>query len=251
MMAGSNKYREYLNNIRFHYIKPDTPILPIGFGRFTQKLKLGTKFEVFNTRFPSNGRQLKRLLQDIFYIPKMSTCAIGGLINEGVRQMPSDHAFVNVGVWKGYTLFAGMAGNDDKVCIGVDNFTEFGDPKDAFCENFERYRSLQHHFFEMGYRDYFVQEHQRPIGFYIYDGEHSYENQLNGLQVAEPFFGENCIILIDDANYDEVQQGTADFIAHSQNHYEVIFSQTTFCNAHPTFWNGIIMLQRVSSTHIK
>ena len=237
---------DFVRGIRFRYIKPQTPIIPIGFDRFSQRLKLGVKFEVFNTRFPRNGRRIKRLLRPVFYIPRMSTCAVGGIINEGVRQMPAGSAFVNVGVWKGYTLLSGMVGNEDKVCIGVDNFSEFGEQKDDFYENFEAYRSSQHHFCEMDYRDYFAQEHQQSIGFYIYDGEHSYQNQLKGLQTAEPFFAGGCIILIDDANYDEVQQGTADFIACSPHNYEVIFNQTTYCNSHPTFWNGIMILQRSS-----
>lgn len=239
-------FLEFVNNIGFRYINPQTPLLPIGFERFTQKLRLGVKFEIFNTRFPCNGRNIKNLLKHIFYIPRMSTCAIGGIINEGVRQMSSDHAFVNVGVWQGYTMFAAMVGNEDKTCIAVDNFSEFGGPKQAFCENFEQYRSPQHRAYEMGYRNYFAQEHQQPIGFYVYDGEHSYENQLKGLQTAEPYFADDCIILVDDTNYDEVQAGTNDFIAQSSHDYEVIFEQNTYCNSHPTFWNGIMILQRRS-----
>ncbi len=96
----------------------------------------------------------------------------------------------------------------------------------------------------MDYVEYFSQIHSGPIGFYIYDGNHSYGSQLMGLRAAEPFLSENSVILIDDANYDEVRNSTMDFIDDSSYKYEVILDQTTFCNYHPTLWNGVIVLQR-------
>lgn len=239
------KYREFINRIKFRFVRPHTPLLPVGFERFSQKLKFGVKFELFNTHFPRNGRDLRERIESICHIPKMSTCAIGGMINEAVHQMPANQAFVNVGVWNGFSLLSGMVGNADKTCIGVDNFSEFGGPKEDFCERFNEFRSANHHFYEMDYEAYFRQEHNGPIGFYIYDGEHSYTNQLKGLQIAEPYFAEDCLILVDDTNYDEARQGTIDFIENSPNEYEIIFERETFCNSHPTFWNGVMVLRRV------
>lgn len=42
----------------------------------------------------------------------------------------------------------------------------------------------------MDYEQYFLTKHKGKIGFYIYDGDYSYKNQLKGLQIAEPFFAE-------------------------------------------------------------
>ena len=39
----------------------------------------------------------------------MSTFAIGAIINRAVRQLPGGQAYLNVGVWNGFTLLAGMA----------------------------------------------------------------------------------------------------------------------------------------------
>lgn len=239
-------YCEFINRINFRIFKPDTPILTLGFDRFTQRLRFGVKLEIYNTCFPRNGRNLKRKLSRICYIPKMSTCAIGGIINQGVYQMSPENAFVNVGVWKGFSLLCGMAGNAEKTCIGVDNFSEFGGPKSDFYDNFRQYRSANHHFYEMDYVEYFSQVHDKRIGFYIYDGEHSYENQLKGLQIAEPHFAKNCLILVDDTNYEEARRGTKDFVKQSPYTYEVIFDRRTYCNSHPTFWNGVMILQRTS-----
>jgi hypothetical protein len=138
-----------------------------------------------------------------------------------------------------------MAGNGRKKCIGVDNFSEFGGPREAFLTRFNAYKGTSHRFFEMDYREYFSQVHREPIGFYVYDGNHSYSNQLTGLEAAEPFFSQGSIILIDDANYDHVRRATMDFIDKSSFEYKIVLDQTTFCNNHPTLWNGVIVLQRV------
>lgn len=242
-------YIDYVSHITFRLIKPHTPIIPLGFERFALGMKLGLlfraifRFETFNTRLPRHNQAMKHRLRPIINIPKMSTFAIGALVNRGVRQMSTHEVFVNVGVWHGFTLLAGMADNDNRVCIGVDNFSQYGGPKESFDERFEEHRSSNHHFYEMDYADYFSEVHRESIGFYIYDGVHNYEEQLRGLRTAEPYFSERCIVLIDDINYPDVRQAVADFLATSPHTYRA-FSETTFCNSHPTFWNGIMILQR-------
>jgi hypothetical protein len=176
----------------------------------------------------------------------MSTFAIGAIINRGVAAMPPAQAFVNVGVWNGFTLLAGMIDNPDKVCIGIDNFSEFGGPRDAFLRQFETYRSPNHRFFEMDYAVYFREHHQGRIGFYIYDGNHSYENQRMGLEIAEPHLAPGALILVDDTNTVEPRQATLDFITRSTYRYEVLLDQQTCANQHPTFWNGIILLRKMN-----
>lgn len=98
----------------------------------------------------------------------------------------------------------------------------------------------------MDYEQYFLKHHKIPIGVYLYDGEHSYENQFKGLSTAEPFFGPNCLILVDDTNDVEPRQATMDFIAKSSNRYEVVFDARTHTNMHPTWWNGLMIVQRRS-----
>ena len=87
--------------------------------------------------------------------------------------------------------------------------------------------------------------HTGKIGFYIYDGDHDYDNQLNGLRLAEPFFSQNCIIFVDDTNEEEPRQATLDFIGKSPHQYQILLSEGTLFNGHPTLWNGIMVLERV------
>ena len=237
------KFNEYIKGIDFRFLKPhhklrEYHLLSRLWSHFNISL------EILNTKLPEDKKKIKDHLSPLCSIPKMSTFAIGAIINRAVFYMPNDICFVNVGVWNGFTLLAGMVGNLQKNCIGIDNFTQFGGPKNQFLKRFGKYKSSHHHFYEMNYVDYFSTVHDSPIGVYLYDGEHSYDNQLNGLKIAEPFFSENCVILVDDTNLRDPRQATLDFIRSSTNKYEILLNKTTSFNGNPTFWNGIMVVRR-------
>ena len=128
--------------------------------------------------------------------------------------------------------------------IGVDNFSQFGGPYEYATQLFQKHKGANHFLFDLNYRDYFSSVHDGEIGFYFYDGEHSYESQLEGLRAAEHFFSRNCIIMVDDINLDAPLRASLDFISESSNNYEIIFQCKTAWNGHPTFWNGILIFRR-------
>jgi len=225
---------EFISNISFQLIKPNTPLE-------ADRAAL----ELTNTILPEDDAHLKQALYELCKIQKMSTFTIGSIINKIVSQMKEDQCFVNVGVWHGFTFLSGMINNSDKKCIGIDNFSEFNGPREEFLQRFNLSKSENHFFHELDYQDYFSNVHKGEIGFYIYDGEHSYENQLKGLQIAEPFFADDCIIMIDDTNWDRVRQATLDFISKSKNKYQILLDKPTTYNGHPTYWNGILLLKKI------
>lgn len=236
---------EYANNIKFKFVQPSTPLI-----------QLSVREQIMNTILPDKEEEYRNLFYELCNIPKMSTFALATIINKAVSELKEDEVFVNVGVWCGFTFLSGLLNNPEKKCIGIDNFSEFDfsegnhlvklSPKLEFTNNFENCKSENHFFYNMDYIDYFNTEHKDKIGFYIYDGEHSYENQLKGLEIAEPFFSNNCIILVDDTNMTEAKQATLDFMGKSKHNYKIIFDKNTFSNAHPTFWNGIMIIQKIN-----
>lgn len=233
--------KEYVNNIGFKVIAPnDTGII-------LNTINSPSIVDANITILPEYDAELKELFKPLFRIPRMSTFALGAIINKCVKDLNHDQCFVNVGVWHGFTLLSGMLGNLDKTCIGIDNFSEFDGPKNAFMDRFNTHRSQKNHgFYEMDYEEYFKDIHIGSIGFYIYDGNHSRENQHKGLAIAERFFSEECIIFIDDANNQEVIDGTNDFLKQSKYKYEQILACKTAHNMHPTLWNGVIIFKRRS-----
>jgi len=232
-------FREYAKRITFKTAQPYDPIYSL---------------EALNVDLPENQtwgdaiykREGHTRLCDLMNMPRMSTYAIACLINKAVKDMAGDQSYVNVGVWHGFSLLSGMLGNADKKCIGIDNFSEFGGPRMEFRRRYLDARSDKHQFYEMDYRQYFknVQKPEEKIGFYFYDGAHDYQNQLDGLKIAEPFLTDDALIMVDDTNWPDPYRATLDFMAGSVFKYEVILDKKTSGNCHPTWWNGIFVLQR-------
>jgi hypothetical protein len=200
----------------------------------------GHPIDVLNAELP--WKQSAEELRALREIPRMSTFTIGSLLNLAVSRMPVSESFVNVGVWKGFSFLAGLLGNHDKACVGIDDFSGWGGPRDTFMEYFRRFRGPKHDFHEMDYRRYFEKLHDGPIGVYFYDGDHSYENQWRGLELAEPFLADGALVFVDDTNRAEPRVATLDFAERSNRSYRLLLDRTTAGNMHPTFWNGLMVL---------
>jgi len=243
--ATATDYAAFVSGIGFEFIQPETPLEPASYELLKVALgAYGACVDAVNTRLGPDEALIKERLRDLLPIPRMSTLAVAAILNRAVGEMDPAHAFVNVGVWQGFTLLAGMAGNPDKICIGVDDFSQFGGPRAEFYERFRQRRSPRHRFFDMDYREYFACMHEEPIGVYLYDGDHGYEDQRLGLELAEPFFADGCIVVVDDTNCEEPRQATLDFVARSRAAWEILLDRRTSANGHPTFWNGLMVLRR-------
>jgi hypothetical protein len=115
------EYDQYIRKVGFRYYGPRSRLK--GFYRLTRlSERFDVLFEMVNTRLPQGESNIKRRLRPLCRIPRMSTFAVGAIINHTVSCMKPDVSFVNVGVWNGFTLLSGMVGNPDKRCVGVDNF---------------------------------------------------------------------------------------------------------------------------------
>jgi hypothetical protein len=238
-------YRAFLDGISFRYVRPSTPVPRLLASLLRRFDSIGMSFEFLNTRVPPEEGARKERLRSVFHVRKQSTLALAMIINRMVSDVPPGAAYLNIGVLHGFTLFAGMAGNPDKICIGVDNGPRTIAPDGPFMRRFRRWKSEQHRFYAMGYEEYFARVHRDPIGFYLYDADHSYDHQLQNLRLAEPYFTEHCVVMIDDANAAPVRQATLDFLGSSRNRYETLLDVRTPRDRHPTFWNGAMLMRRI------
>jgi hypothetical protein len=247
MSKEATRLEDVIHGLTFRFIQPMTSLPWTLLGRLLSHPHLYALLERPNTVFPSSPVLHVDELLALRGVRRMGTFASGAIINAAVSLMPPGQSYVNVGCWNGFSLFCGMAGNRDKTCIGIDDFSQFGGPRRAFHERFDRLRSPRHLFFDSDYRDYFANHHdRRPIGVYFYDGDHAYDHQLEGLAVAEPFFAPGCIVIIDDTNWPGPRNATEDFLRDRPERYEVLADLRTAENNHPTFWNGLMILRRAA-----
>jgi hypothetical protein len=237
--------RRVLQSIEFTRYLPLQPIQQLNTSMSTLPVRIDSDspLDVLNTNilFPTPLGPDHPLHQ----IPRMATIATSVLINELVRNMPAGTSFVNVGVWNGYTFLSGLVDNADRVCIGIDNFSEFGGPREAFLANYKIYQSSNSQFHELDYRNYFREQHGGPIGLYLYDGAHDYRSQLEALEIAHRHIAIGGTILVDDTNWADPFDATVDFLKFHRDDYEMVLDRRTAQNGHPTFWNGLMALVRI------
>lgn len=239
------QFSDFVRNIRFRYLQPGRK-RPIGLRKLNSILRsFGYPIDVINTRLPDRDAETKKLFRKIQSVPRMSTFAVGAIVNRAVREMRPGSVFVNVGVWHGFSFFCGMVGNENRRCLGIDNFSHRHSPRETFLKRFREHASDRHEFFEMEYREYFRKVHDSPIGCYLFDGPHREEDQWDALEFAEPFFADNCIVVIDDSNWPQVKETTLRFFESSRNKYEILLDAHTSGSGHPTFWNGVLVVRFV------
>jgi hypothetical protein len=254
--------KDFVESISFRYFQPDHDVRHLeypGEGEWMDlchmcqnespvdlmhRLKKHARLELDNTILPDGGETLARL-KPLLRIPRMSTLAMGAAINKAVALSRPDSCYLNVGVWHGFTYLAGSVGNVQR-CVGVDNFSEYAAPRREFARHVRKYGKPSDEFFDMDFTDYLENTHQGPIGVYMYDGGCTYERQLQALKVAEQHFTEDCVILLDDANADDTRQASMEVMAQGQHEYRVLCDVRTTHDQHPTFWNGLLVYQRVA-----
>ena len=211
--------------------------------KFFHKIIKREKHFIFDNCKIKNIKENIFLKNSLLEIDSMSTYAIGFLINQICKNLSKDQIYLNIGCWKGFSLVAGMIDTKCNV-IGIDNFSQFDGPKKEFYLNFEKHKKLNHSFYEKNYKEFF-KNFDKMISFYFYDGEHSYQNQFDNLQIVDQFLDSNSIILIDDYNFSDVENATKNFVDKSKNNYSIIKEIKTFNNhCHPTYWNGIAILKK-------
>ena len=226
---------DYRSSYKFRFIKS-----------FYKILKKEKNY-VFDNCIIKKGKIDLDLRKELIKIDSMSTYAIGYLINRICKNLSKNQVYLNIGCWKGFSLVAGMINTECKV-IGVDNFSQFTGPKNDFLKNFKNLKKNNHLFFEQDYKKYFESlDHAKDkFDFYFYDGEHSYDNQFKNLEIADNFLNVGSLVLIDDINFDEVYEGTLDFINKTKSKFKIIKEIKTANNhCHPSFWNGIMILKKV------
>ncbi len=232
----------YITSDNFRFIKPLQRLPSFVTAYLYDHPRLQTCVEQWNAADKQNTTLRKELSG--LACKRFSTLAIGVLLQKLVAQLPLEQCYLNIGTWYGFSLFAGMYGNADKQCIGIDDFSLSHAVRDPFYRDFARLRSPAHAFHEMDFRRYLRMEHQCPIGLYAFDGPHDEQSQYDALTLAEPFFAKNCIIIVDDTNWPEPRSATERFLQERPHRYDIIADVPTAFDRHPTLWNGLMILQK-------
>ena len=265
-MKNSLLLNEILGKIEFK-IKPNQNIRKEYIYRIKKNIyKIFNKEKKFinsNTIFKNLKEDEQEVLNKISLIDTMSKISIGFIVNQICKNLKSEDVYLNIGVWRGFTMFAGMINTECDI-YGVDNFSfnynegnnslnnivEEKKAREYFFDNLKKFQDKKKHFFyDMDYKKFFtlLEKRKKAIDFYYYDGEHSYDNQYQNLIIANNFFKRGTIILVDDYNEDNVEKATLDFVSKFDSDFKILKEiKTANKYIHPTYANGIVLIEKIN-----
>jgi protein O-GlcNAc transferase len=173
------------------------------------------------------------------------------LINEIVKRFAKNGIYLEVGTLCGNSLLSAALFNGSTRCIGIDNFSQYdtdGRNKRSLRDNLGKFSDPKNiEFYDQDYREavsgIFSKEPALKINVYYYDGEHSYESQVEGLSIVLPYLADKCIILVDDINMGSVDRANKYFLRKNPD-FKTAFKVRTKDNSSEDWWNGFEVITR-------
>jgi hypothetical protein len=157
-----------------------------------------------------------------------------------------DARYLEIGTWKGSSVCSAMCGNKATV-LCIDNWSEFGGPKEEFLKNFEKHRGendaafIEQDCFQVDMSSF------PKFNIYMYDGNHTKESHYKALVHYYDSLDDIFIFIVDDWNLKDVRDGTFESfekLGLSVTYYSEIRltdddTHTPEPLAHQTWHNGI------------
>ena len=172
-------------------------------------------------------------------------------------------SYLEVGSWKGSTLAAALANNDQTRAVAIDDFSEYGSSKAKIMQNLNAVLRLDRtataaaaaaqrvQFLEA---DAFasptltmlaeIAAEGRPFDVYLYDGSHDYASHIAALTQFLPVLASVFVLCVDDWNFPHVRAGTrAAFDALSAD-LDMLYETelpARFNGDKDLWWNGMLV----------
>jgi hypothetical protein len=201
---------------------------------------------LIQTAYNNAVKNESKITQDIIMMDGMSGLKTRHFYNNLLNT--DDARYLEIGKWKGSSVCSAMCGNKATV-VCIDNWSEFGGPKDEFIANFERHVGTNNAAFIEG--DCFnINVAVLPkFNIYMYDGNHTDDSHYRALLHYMDCLDDTFIYIVDDWNCEDVRNGTTKAIENLGLNvlYEKEIrltwdnSHTPFDVAAKTWWNGIFI----------
>jgi len=159
------------------------------------------------TSFENAENCESKITDEILYMQGMSGQNTRHFYNNLLNK--DDARYLEIGTWKGSSVCSAMCGNKAKV-LCIDNWSEFGGPKNEFLEKFNKYKGENDASFLE--QDCFkVDVSQLPkFNIYLYDGEHSQDSHYKALVHYYECLDDMFVFIVDDWNWPHIRNGTYD-----------------------------------------
>ena len=203
------------------------------------------------TSFDKAENNISKITSDIINMKGMSGTKTRHFYNNLVSM--DDARYLEIGTWKGSSVCSAMCGNKATV-LCIDNWSEFGGPKNEFLYNFQKFKGDNNATFVEN-DCYKVDISNYPkFNIFMYDGNHTNESHYKALLHYYNCLDDIFVFIVDDWNWKDVRDGTLNSI--KKLNLKVLYEKEirlTFDNSvtlepelSKTWWNGIyvVILQK-------
>jgi predicted O-methyltransferase YrrM len=162
-------------------------------------------FDDFPRSEHPRDRRLAPLLERIGGLARENNLA---LLNLAASLLGPGESYVEVGSYKGLSLAAALDGNEGDF-VGIDSFEMGEGSRERLDANLggAGYTILEGDAFEI------LPALDRRVGAYYYDAAHDYDSQVRGLELVEPHLVPGALMIVDDADWEQVDRAVADYLA--------------------------------------
>jgi hypothetical protein len=182
--------------------------------------------------------RFEEILEDV---PGLAMANNLALLNVAARCLGDGEHYLEVGTYRGTSLISAMTGNEGGLFVAVDNWS-MGDGSNAqLVSNLDRYRMraaiIDGDAFETLRRGV-----PSPVGVYYYDNGHQYEQQLDGMRLAERYLASPALVIVDDTDWERVERAVDDYLA-AQPRATEIYRADGKDRGHPEWFEGMRVLR--------
>lgn len=196
-------------------------------------------FEDFPASEHPRGRRFEDVIDGVPNLARENNLA---LLNCAASLLDPGESYVEVGSYLGASLIAAMRGNDGDF-VAIDDFAFRDGSREKLEANLRRFGASGATILE---GDAFALLRGsaldgRRVGVYYYDAGHSYEEQLGGLRLVEPFLAERALLVVDDTDWEQVARATRDYLA-GQPRARLVLEIPGRERCSPQWWEGVQVL---------
>lgn len=177
-------------------------------------------------------------------VPGLACANNLALVNAAVSCLERGESYVEVGSFRGTSLISALLGNDDADAVAIDDFSLRDGSRAQLEANLARFGLAERPEIVEGDAFALLRDGAlagRRVGVYYYDAGHSYEQQLDGLRLVEPYLAERALLLVDDSDWDRVERAIADYLAEQPRARELLRLEGKD-RGQPWWWEGVTAL---------
>jgi Methyltransferase domain len=209
-------------------------------------------------RFPDSEHPKDRRFRDIVEgMPALAEENNLALLNLAASALGEGECYLEVGAYLGASLIAAARDNDEHEFVAIDRFgfgplelPDRGRPhlprstRALLDQNLARFDTRRATILE---GDAFSLVEQgalgsRRVGVYYYDADHSYEAELAGLRLGEPWLADHAVLIADNSDDQTVARALADYL-EGQPLARLVLDLPGKDRGHPQWWGGVQVIE--------